>query len=371
MFREPDMPITLEGLNERLCDIETNFMTDEEIIKREIDDLSKSVFITMDDKCDEVDKLAEEQRNKADEKMHELYEKADQKIKELSALATMITLHDSPTSPISIVALHTVDGINDSVERALDGLIELKVKHRMTESSVQHIGEVQAGMMDRHEQYARDRGQLRETLLSLRHDVDVLTRRGAGSSDGRARSRSPPRDALMQQLEALRQEHRETKGYLHRLLHHLDIQLEDINPLRPRLPLLPGETPYQQMQAMRMQEEGTPRQELGLRGGTQIFIKTLTGKTITIDDIDGTRNICELKQVIRLKLHLIFTQNADFYMIFGGHRLADHRTLDSYNIISGSTVWMVMRLRGGMDAGPPCNKPKSKPELIRPSFDSL
>ena len=101
---------------------------------------------------------------------------------------------------------------------------------------------------------------------------------------------------------------------------------------------------------------GPPAWLGGLRGGMQIFIKTLTGKTITIDDINGMRIILELKQVIRLKLNLIFTQNSDFYTIFGGHRLADHRTLNSYNIVPGSTVWMVMRLRGGMDAGPHFNK---------------
>ena len=58
-----------------------------------------------------------------------------------------------------------------------------------------------------------------------------------------------------------------------------------------------------------------------------------------------------LKTMIRMKMHLIFTQSADFYMIFNGLRLDDHNTIDHYNIVSGSTVWMVMRLRGGMDAG--------------------
>ena len=86
----------------------------------------------------------------------------------------------------------------------------------------------------------------------------------------------------------------------------------------------------------------------GLRGGMQIFIKTITGKTITIDDIDGRRIILELKIQIRRKLHLPCTRDADFYMIFNGHRLAEHHTLNHNNITSGSTVWMVMRLRGGM-----------------------
>ena len=33
------------------------------------------------------------------------------------------------------------------------------------------------------------------------------------------------------------------------------------------------------------------------------------------------------------------------------HLQADLHSLHFYNIVAGSTVWMVMRLRGGMDAG--------------------
>ena len=83
----------------------------------------------------------------------------------------------------------------------------------------------------------------------------------------------------------------------------------------------------------------------------QIFVKTLTGKTITINDIGTADTVETLKTKIRIKVHWVFTQNADFYMIFSGLRLADHHSLHFYNVVAGSTVWMVMRLRGGMDAG--------------------
>ena len=83
----------------------------------------------------------------------------------------------------------------------------------------------------------------------------------------------------------------------------------------------------------------------------QLPLACAAGKTITIDDIGAADTIETLKTKIRIKVHLVFTQNADFYTIFSGRRLADHHSLNFYNVVSGSTVWMVMRLRGGMDAG--------------------
>ena len=84
----------------------------------------------------------------------------------------------------------------------------------------------------------------------------------------------------------------------------------------------------------------------GLRGGMQIFIKTFTGKTITIDDVEGRHVIFELKMAIRRQMRIIFAQYEDCYVAFGGHRLVDHHTLNFYKIFSSSTVWMIMRLRG-------------------------
>ena len=99
----------------------------------------------------------------------------------------------------------------------------------------------------------------------------------------------------------------------------------------------------------------------GLRGGMQIFIKTITGKTITIDDIDDRHIILELKMKIRLKLDFPCTRDADFYMIFNGRRLAEHHTLNHNNITSGSTVWMVMRLRGDMQDSTSKTPPQKTP----------
>ena len=48
---------------------------------------------------------------------------------------------------------------------------------------------------------------------------------------------------------------------------------------------------------------------------------------------------------------MIFTQNADFYLIFHGRHLMNEATLGHYHITAGATVWMVLRLRGGMIAG--------------------
>jgi len=94
-----------------------------------------------------------------------------------------------------------------------------------------------------------------------------------------------------------------------------------------------------------IQDNSTIHLDNMLRGGKmlQIHVKTLQGKTMTLD-ISEDDTIDAIKQKITDKEGIPVDQQR---LIFNGKQLEQGRTASDYGLEDGSNIHLVLRLRGG------------------------
>jgi ubiquitin C len=94
--------------------------------------------------------------------------------------------------------------------------------------------------------------------------------------------------------------------------------------------------------AARQEEIKKEQEDIYTKNGMQIFVKTLTGPTITLD-VFPSDNVESVKQKVQISTGI---PCCDQRLINAGWQLEDGRTLADYSISAESTLLLVLKLAG-------------------------
>ncbi|PFH35400.1 hypothetical protein BESB_062870 [Besnoitia besnoiti] len=86
---------------------------------------------------------------------------------------------------------------------------------------------------------------------------------------------------------------------------------------------------------------------LGLRGGFNLQVKTMSGKTVVLDNVNASDSILDIKRRVEQREGIPVDQQR---LVFNGKQLENGKTVQDYDLSENSVLHLVLRLRGGGNA---------------------